>query len=154
MKKTPKGNEGHNLELLRDERCHRLRKYDDEQKNLIDEDKAERGIDSFQVVEGMTAIERWNVIKEKYECQVTEEKENCHPNNQHLESTNICGRHELGEYARHRASGRFSGGHTVSPNRIWEQLVKDKACTPEPFQHRKIYNAPTSSERSHLSTQE
>ena len=47
MKKAPKGNEGHNLELLGDKLGHRLGQNDDEQKNLIHEDKAERSIDGF-----------------------------------------------------------------------------------------------------------
>jgi acyl carrier protein len=67
MKKAPKGNKGHDLELLGDKLGHGLRKYDDEQENLIDEDKAERGIDSFQIIEGIPAIERWHVIEEKDE---------------------------------------------------------------------------------------
>ena len=63
----------------------------------------------------MPAIERWHVIEEKDERKVTEEKQNRHPNDKHLESTDIRGRHELGEYARQRVRGRFGGGHTVSP---------------------------------------
>ena len=76
MKETPKRDESYDLELLPDKLGHRLWQDDNEEEDLVDQNKAKGSIDRLEVVVRLPAIESRYVIEKEKDGEVTKKEEN------------------------------------------------------------------------------
>jgi hypothetical protein len=89
VKKTSQGNQRDDLKLLADELRHGFREDDNEQKDFINEDKTERGVYCFQVIERVSAIKGRNMIEKKQHGKMHKEKQYGKPYNQYFKPSDI-----------------------------------------------------------------
>jgi hypothetical protein len=82
------------LKLLADELRHRFRQDDNEQEDFINEDKTERGVYCFQVIERVSTIKSRNMIEKKQRGEMHKEKQHGKPYDQYFKSSDISNSNE------------------------------------------------------------
>jgi hypothetical protein len=89
MKKTTQRDQCYNLELLGDELGHRLRQNYNQQKNFIGENKAKGSVDSLEVVERATTVEKWHVVEKEDDRKMRNEKHNRQTDSEGFQESDI-----------------------------------------------------------------
>jgi hypothetical protein len=90
MKEATQGNQCDDFELLPNKLCHRFRKNNNEQKDLVHQDKTKGRIDRLQIIVVVPPIEGGNVIKKKEKDQVADKKYYSEANYRYLKPTSIA----------------------------------------------------------------